>query len=41
MAPLAALGVVGDNAELNQVAAEADARLRRSLTTLETKQWTT
>ncbi len=41
MAPLAALGVVGDNAELSNVAAEADARLRRSLAALETRQWTT
>lgn len=31
MAPLAALGVVGDNAGLMAVAAEADARLRRAL----------
>lgn len=35
MAPLAAMRVVGDNAELTQVAAEADARLRRALTRLE------
>ncbi len=41
MAPLAALGVVGDNAELHEVAREADSRLRRALTTLETTQWTT
>jgi uncharacterized protein (DUF302 family) len=31
MAPLAALGVVGDNPALVQVAAEADSRLRRAL----------
>src|SRR5512139_2043153 len=31
MAPLAALGIVGDNAPLQAVAAEADARLRRAL----------
>jgi uncharacterized protein (DUF302 family) len=41
MAPLAALGVVGENAELHDVALEADARLRRALTTLEAGQWTT
>ncbi|MHB8533603.1 MAG: DUF302 domain-containing protein, partial [Solirubrobacteraceae bacterium] len=35
MAPLAALGVVGDNAELQSVAAEADRRLRSALATLE------
>ena len=35
MAPLAALGIVGDNVELNAVAAEADQRLRRALSTLE------
>jgi uncharacterized protein (DUF302 family) len=35
MAPMAALGVVGDNAELTQVAKDADARLRRALGTLE------
>jgi uncharacterized protein (DUF302 family) len=35
MAPLAALGLVGDNAELQRVAAEADSRLRRALTALE------
>jgi uncharacterized protein (DUF302 family) len=34
MAPLAALGVVGDNAELKAVAVEADERLRRALSTL-------
>ena len=31
MAPLAALGIVGDNRELSEVAREADARLRRAL----------
>ncbi len=41
MAPLAALGVVGENAELHEVAREADARLRRALDTLESKSWTT
>ena len=35
MAPLAALGVVGDNAELQSVALEADRRLRSALATLE------
>jgi uncharacterized protein (DUF302 family) len=35
MAPMAALGIVGDNAELQAVAQDADARLRRALTTLE------
>ncbi len=35
MAPLAALGMVGDNPELQKVAAEADARLRSALTALE------
>ena len=35
MAPLAALGVVGDNPELTGVAQEADERLRRALTSLE------
>jgi len=35
MAPLAALGIVGDNPELQHVAAEADARLRRALSSLE------
>ena len=34
-APLAALGIVGDNAELQAVARDADGRLRRALTTLE------
>jgi uncharacterized protein (DUF302 family) len=36
MAPLAALGIVGDNAELQTVAAEADRRLRAALAALET-----
>ena len=35
MAPLAALGIVGDNSTLKSVAEEADARLRRTLTALE------
>jgi uncharacterized protein (DUF302 family) len=35
MAPLAALGVVGHNAALAQVAREADARLRHALGSLE------
>jgi len=35
MAPLAALGIVGDNPALAEVAAEADARLRRVLGALE------
>ena len=37
MAPLAALGIVGDNAALHAVAVEADARLRRALHALETQ----
>jgi hypothetical protein len=41
MAPLAALGVVGDNPGLHEVAKEADARLRRALAVLEARQWTT
>ena len=36
MAPLAALGVVGENAALEEVAREADQRLRQALTSLET-----
>lgn len=36
MAPLAALGVVGANPELHEVAKEADQRLRRALASLET-----
>jgi hypothetical protein len=35
MAPMAALGIVGDNAALAQVAREADERLRRALAALE------
>ena len=35
MAPLAALGVVGDNPALASVAREADTRLRRALASLE------
>ena len=35
MAPLAALGIVGDNQDLHAVAVEADARLRRALAALE------
>ena len=35
MAPMAALGVVGDNAALIEVARQADARLRRALGALE------
>ena len=35
IAPLAALGVVGDNAALSEVAGEADARLRAALGSLE------
>jgi uncharacterized protein (DUF302 family) len=35
MAPLAALGIVGPNPELQGVAREADERLRRALTALE------
>jgi uncharacterized protein (DUF302 family) len=38
MAPLSALGIVGDNAELMEVAKEADARLRRALLAIETNQ---
>ncbi len=41
MAPLAALNVVGDNQDLQEVAKEADARLRRALNALEARQWTT
>ena len=36
MDPMAALGIVGDNSELQAVAKDADARLRRALTTIET-----
>ncbi len=35
MAPLSALGMVGDNKELEKVAKEADAKLRRALESLE------
>jgi uncharacterized protein (DUF302 family) len=35
MAPLAALGIVGNNEALAQVAGEADRRLRQALTSLE------
>jgi hypothetical protein len=35
MAPLAALGIVGDNRDLAAVATEADQRLRKALETLE------
>jgi uncharacterized protein (DUF302 family) len=35
MAPLAALGIVGNNPELHEVAKEADARLRRALGAIE------
>jgi len=37
MAPLAALGIVGDNPALHAVAVEADARLRRALQSLVTQ----
>jgi uncharacterized protein (DUF302 family) len=40
MAPLSALDVVG-NPDLHEVAREADARLKRALTGLEARQWTT
>lgn len=36
MAPLVALGIVGANTELQEVAKEADERVRRALTALET-----
>jgi uncharacterized protein (DUF302 family) len=36
MAPLAALGIVGDNRELTEVATEADRRLSLALTSIET-----
>jgi uncharacterized protein (DUF302 family) len=36
MAPLAALGMVGDNSELQEVAGDADRRLRAALAALET-----
>lgn len=35
MAPIAALGIVGENPELENVAREADERLRRALASLE------
>ena len=35
LAPLAALGIVGDNSALHAVAVEADARLKRALHSLE------
>jgi uncharacterized protein (DUF302 family) len=35
MAPRAALGIVGDNAELSKVATEADQRLRAALSAIE------
>ncbi len=38
MAPLTALGVVGDNAALQEIANEADVRLRRVLATLESSR---
>lgn len=41
LAPLAALGVVGDNAALAEVAGEADRRLRQALTSLESPVATT
>lgn len=37
MAPLAALGIVGENRDLQDVAREADARLRKALSTLESE----
>jgi uncharacterized protein (DUF302 family) len=37
MAPLAALGIVGDNPELAEVAREADRRLRTALASLEAR----
>ena len=37
MAPMAALGIVGPNADLQAVAKEADARLRHALAALETE----
>ena len=35
MAPIAALGIVGENGDLREVAREADQRLRRALASLE------
>jgi uncharacterized protein (DUF302 family) len=40
MAPLAALGIVGENPELKSVATEADSRLRSALTAVEAKAQT-
>ena len=37
MAPIAALGIVGENSELQSVAGEADQRLRRALSALESE----
>ena len=37
MAPMSALGVVGDNPELHEVAKEADAKLRRALAVVESQ----
>jgi uncharacterized protein (DUF302 family) len=37
MAPLSALGIVGENPELQAVAKEADSRLRKALTTLQSE----
>lgn len=37
MAPLAALGIVGDNAALTEVAREADQRLRKALEEIESR----
>jgi len=37
MAPIAALGIVGDNTQLESVAKEADERLRRALGSLQTR----
>jgi uncharacterized protein (DUF302 family) len=37
MAPIAALGVVGENGELRAVATEADQRLRRALASLDAR----
>ena len=36
MAPLVAIGIVGNDPELQAVATEADQRLRRALTSVET-----
>lgn len=37
MAPIAALGIVGENSELQSVAGEADQRLRRALSAVESE----